>query len=94
MQTREDAQSLKIFLVLPAPAATFQEWYVRVGEKEHLHHTMAQMDGSGWVSNRRDVPVSPSMGATLQTALGREKSRSQTAQQKPLHAEALNGAFF
>lgn len=81
-------------LVLPAATVTFQEWYFRVGEKEHLHHAMAQTDGHGWVSNLRDVPASPSTDATLQAALGRGKSRSQIAQRKPLHAEALNRAFF
>lgn len=83
-----------MLLVLPAATAAFQVWYFRVGEKEHLHHTMAQMDGSGRVSNLRDAPVSPSMDAMLPAALGRGKSCSQIAQQKTLHAEALNRAFF
>jgi len=65
-----------------------------MGEKEHLHHIMAQMDGSSRVSNLRDVPVSPSMDATLPASLGRGKSCSQIAQQTTLHAKALNRAFF
>lgn len=40
-------------------------------KNEPLHHTMAQMDGSGRVSNLRDAPVSPLMAATLPAALGR-----------------------
>lgn len=83
-----------MFLVLPAATATSQEWYFRVGEKEPLHHTMAQTDGSGRVSNLRDAPVSPSMDATLPAALGRGKSRTQIAQQKPLNDKVLNRAFF
>lgn len=94
VQTRKDVQILKMFLVLPAATAAFQEWYFRVREKEHLHHTMVQTDGSSWVSDLRDVPVSPSMDATLSAALRRGKSRSRIAQQKNLMSRLSTEPFF
>lgn len=93
-KTCDYAQTLKVFFVLLGTTATFQEWYIKVEEKEHLQHILAQMDGSGQVLNLRDAPVSPQWMQHCQLLWGGGNHAHRLHSKKTLHVEALKGAFF